>query len=64
MSAWLLNLGRDKYVIVPKEDHDQLETLARRQVREDAADSAIARRRNAKGSSKPYGELRKQLGLE
>jgi hypothetical protein len=66
MTTQTLKIGGRQFVVVPQRDFDRLRAQAERQEkqdRQDAGDVAEAKRRKARGGSKPYSELRKKLGL-
>ena len=63
MAVQTLKLGKRRYVVIPEEDFHRLQAKAEEMDKEDRGDVAEAGRRKAEGRSRPYGELRKKLGL-
>jgi len=62
-----LKLDGKEFVLLSKPDFVKLRQKADRQDlqdRRDAGDIAESRRRKARGSSRPYSELRRKLGLQ
>lgn len=63
MTVQKLTLGKRKFVVMLETDFRRLQARAVEVTRQDRGDIAEAKRRKARGPSRPYGELRKKLGL-
>lgn len=63
MTVQTLTLGKQKFVVMLEKDYRRLQAQAEETTSQDRGDIAEAKRRRAKGPSRPYGRLRKRLGL-
>jgi PHD/YefM family antitoxin component YafN of YafNO toxin-antitoxin module len=63
MTVQMLKVAGKRFVIVSEKDFRRLQEKAEEIAAQDRGDVAEAKRRKARGPSRPYADLRKKLGL-